>query len=238
MSEEELMVLIREYSLPKGWYSRVLGLQERANYGTKFETRIYEEQVKSGYRLPLHPFTLIFFKHYCLASGKLVPNGWRKLIGLIYLVETSEYGKIIPHKPILAAVYSNLILQMYAFRGIDVIMLRNAREVAAQEKMDDVKDVEMTTLRAEELSKRETDHLARIEALEIRLERARKKIYEMGFLKAKDMFADRFPDIPLDDFVMPVVVSPFGETALPSEAGDATASHPPKDGPSGIAPEP
>ncbi|KAK2989881.1 hypothetical protein RJ640_015213 [Escallonia rubra] len=54
-------------------------------------TRIYEEQVKSGYRLPLHPFALSFFKHYRMAPEQLVSNGWRKLIGLIYLVETSGY---------------------------------------------------------------------------------------------------------------------------------------------------
>ncbi|KAK3008558.1 hypothetical protein RJ639_014431 [Escallonia herrerae] len=70
---------------------RVPALQEPANYGTKFETGIYKEQVKSGYRLPLHPFALSFFKHYHMAPGQLVPNGWRKLVGLIYLVETSGY---------------------------------------------------------------------------------------------------------------------------------------------------
>ncbi|KAK3012083.1 hypothetical protein RJ639_011976 [Escallonia herrerae] len=91
MSTEDLQDLIREYPLPEGWYARLPGLQEPANYGTKFETRIYEEQVKSGYRLPLHPFALRFFKHYRMAPGQLVPNGWRKLAGLIYLVQTSGY---------------------------------------------------------------------------------------------------------------------------------------------------
>ncbi|KAK3019139.1 LOW QUALITY PROTEIN: hypothetical protein RJ639_002870 [Escallonia herrerae] len=56
------------------------------------------------------------------------------------------------------------------------------------------------------------------------------EIYELGFAKAKEMFAERFPDIPLEP--------PSGETILPSEAGDAAASHPPGDGPSGDAPEP
>ncbi|KAK3025710.1 hypothetical protein RJ639_041715 [Escallonia herrerae] len=41
------------------------------------------------------------------------------------------------------------------------------------------------------------------------------EIYEMGFMKAKEMFAERFSDIPLNDFVMPIVVSPSGETAMP-----------------------
>ncbi|KAK3013655.1 hypothetical protein RJ639_009522 [Escallonia herrerae] len=52
---------------------------------------MYEEQVKSGYRLPLHPFALPFFEHYHMALGYLVPNNWRKLVRLIYLVETSGY---------------------------------------------------------------------------------------------------------------------------------------------------
>ncbi|KAK2969724.1 LOW QUALITY PROTEIN: hypothetical protein RJ640_029762 [Escallonia rubra] len=83
--------LIREYPLPEGWYARLPGLGEPANYDTKFETGVYEEQVKSGYRLPLHPFALCFFEHYRMAPGQLVPNGWRKLAGLIYLVQTSGY---------------------------------------------------------------------------------------------------------------------------------------------------
>ncbi|KAK3017034.1 hypothetical protein RJ639_006772 [Escallonia herrerae] len=91
MSTEDLQDLIREYPLPEGWYARLPGLQELANYGTKFETGIYEEQVKSGYRLPLHPFALHFFEHYRMAPWQLVPNGWRKLAGLIYLVQTSGY---------------------------------------------------------------------------------------------------------------------------------------------------
>ncbi|KAK2983379.1 hypothetical protein RJ640_016003 [Escallonia rubra] len=91
MSSEDLQDLIREYPLPEGWYARLPGLGEPANYGTKFETGVYEEQVKSGYRLPLHPFALRFFEHYRMAPGQLVPNGWRKLVGLIYLVQTSGY---------------------------------------------------------------------------------------------------------------------------------------------------
>ncbi|KAK3004032.1 hypothetical protein RJ639_019940 [Escallonia herrerae] len=73
------------------WYARLPGLQEPANYDTKFETGVYEEQVKSGYRLPLHHFALFFFEHYRMAPRQLVPNGWRKLAGLIYLVQTSGY---------------------------------------------------------------------------------------------------------------------------------------------------
>ncbi|KAK2990662.1 hypothetical protein RJ640_024625 [Escallonia rubra] len=76
---------------PEGWYARLPGLQEPTNYGTKFETEIYEDQVKSGYRLPLHPFPLHFFEHYRMAPEQVVPNGWRKLAGLIYLVQTSGY---------------------------------------------------------------------------------------------------------------------------------------------------
>ncbi|KAK3036597.1 hypothetical protein RJ639_031662 [Escallonia herrerae] len=73
-------------TVPEGWYSRLSSLQEPANYGTKFEIGIYEEQVKSGYRLPLDFFALRFVEHYHMAPWQLVPNGWRKLAGLIYLV--------------------------------------------------------------------------------------------------------------------------------------------------------
>ncbi|KAK3009519.1 LOW QUALITY PROTEIN: hypothetical protein RJ639_014925 [Escallonia herrerae] len=75
---------------PKPWYTADEE-SKPANYGTKFEIGIYEEKVKSGYRLPLHPFALRFFEHYHMAPGQLVPNGWRKLVGLIYLVQTSGY---------------------------------------------------------------------------------------------------------------------------------------------------
>ncbi|KAK2967420.1 hypothetical protein RJ640_022352 [Escallonia rubra] len=91
MSNKDLQVFIREYPLPEGWYARLPGLQEPTNYGTEFETGIYEEQVKFGYRLRLHPFVLRFFEHYRMAPGQLVPNGWRKLAGQIYLVQTSGY---------------------------------------------------------------------------------------------------------------------------------------------------
>ncbi|KAK3040720.1 hypothetical protein RJ639_028010 [Escallonia herrerae] len=91
MSTEDLFELIREYPLPEGWYARLPSLQEPTNYGTKFETRTYEKQVKSGYRLHLHPFALRFFEHYHMAPRQLVPNGWRKLTGLISLVQTSGY---------------------------------------------------------------------------------------------------------------------------------------------------
>ncbi|KAK2975435.1 hypothetical protein RJ640_007665 [Escallonia rubra] len=409
MSTEDLQDLLREYPLPEGWYARLPGLGEPANYGTKFETGVYEEQVKSGYRLPLHPFALRFFEHYRMAPGQLVPNGWRKLAGLIYLVQTSgykpdttdfmrvffeiyeplseeqlEWAKIIPPKPIPAGPLippppaipsvsfaetvplemasgseksqqggflgvlqkakgkrnekqpsvelppapkrtrvtpperSPRILEqvsieddpifrprwtlrrddlgmpdshvseqhllhgilprdkeMYASESEMLSRFEMARQVAAEEaqlKREAVKEAQEATHRAEELSKQEEDHLAQIATLEKRLERVKRRaaeevtkardqgirdfldgnagdewlkkrtedgleIYELGFAKANEMFAERFPDIPLDDFVLPAVVSPSGETTMPSEAGDATASHLPEEGPSGDAPE-
>ncbi|KAK3032331.1 hypothetical protein RJ639_035382 [Escallonia herrerae] len=456
MSTEDLQNLIREYPLPEGWYARLPGLQEPANYGTKFETGVYEEQVKSGYRLPLHPFALRFFEHYRMAPGQLVPNGWRKLAGLIYLVQTSgykpdatdfmrvffeicfvkgvancpgwcyihsrqrllkggpksnkgwhsryffidrldkgelpfdrdwnpfckdfknpgkrtpnnqtkhilshiklrgslsideplseeqlEWVKIIPQKPIPAGLsiphpppaipsmssaetvplgeatkcgvapapkkvrvtpperYPRILdqvsieddpifrprwtlrrddlgmpdSQMYASGSEMLSRFEMARQVAAEEaqqKRNAIKEAQEATHRAEELSKREEDYLAKIATLEKRLERVKRKaaeevtkareqgirdfldgnvgdewlkkwtedsleIYELGFTKAKEMFGERFPDIPLEDFVLPAVASPSRETAMPSEARDAAASHPPGEGPSGDAPEP
>ncbi|KAK3015971.1 hypothetical protein RJ639_006306 [Escallonia herrerae] len=66
-------------------------LQAPANYGTDWETGIYKEQVRSGYKLTLHPFALKMFDHYNMAFSQLVPNDWRKLVGFIYLIETSSY---------------------------------------------------------------------------------------------------------------------------------------------------
>ncbi|KAK3029115.1 hypothetical protein RJ639_038820 [Escallonia herrerae] len=471
MSTEDLVEILREYPLSVGWYARLPGLQEPANYGMKYETGIYEEQVKSGYRLPLHPFALRFFEHYHMASGQLVPNGWRKLVGLIYLVQTLgyksdatdfmrvffeiyfvkewnpyckdfenpgkpapnnltkhilshiklrgrlsideplseqqlEWARIIPRMPIpagavtpppaptisstfpaeraslemasgsekmpqggflgvlqkakgkrkekqpsaelppapkktrvippdhslqivekvsveedpifrpiwtlrsndvgmpdsqiseqhlvhgvlprdkeifqnqthetFACSFSQAVYMMYA-SGFEMLSrFEMARQVAAEEaqqKREALKEVEEATRRAEELSKQETDYLTQIETLKRRLERAKRRvaeevkkardqgirdfldgnagdewpkkradngleIYELGFTKAKEMFVELFPDIPLDNFVLPAVISPSGETVLPSEAGDVAASHPPGDGPSGDAPEP
>ncbi|KAK3006481.1 hypothetical protein RJ639_016082 [Escallonia herrerae] len=396
MSIKDLLELIREYPLPEGWYARLPGLQEPANYGTKFKTGIYEEQMKSGYRLPLYPFAICFFDHYCMAPGQLVPNGWRKLVGLIHLVQTSGYepdatdfmsvfqnlfrqrsrqllgmkwlakvGKStqggfldvlqkakgkrkekqssielppIPKKtrvtppdhsphivetvsidedPIFiprwtlmwddigipdsqiseqhlvhrvlprdkevfqnqthetfACSFAQAVYTMYASGSTMLSLFEIVRQVAAevaQQKRDAIKEAEEATCRAEELSKQEADYLAQIETLEKILKRAKRKvaeevtkardqgirdfldrnageewlkkkmddgleIYDMGFMKAKEIFAEHFSDIPLDDFVMPAVVSPSGETAMPSEAGDAAASHPPVEGPSGDAP--
>ncbi|KAK2983032.1 hypothetical protein RJ640_024687 [Escallonia rubra] len=470
MSTEDLQDLLREYPLPEGWYARLLGLGEPANYGTKFEAGVYEEQVKFGYRLPLHPFALRFFEHYRMAPGQLIPNGWRKLVGLIYLVQTSgykldatdfmrvffeicfvkgvancpgwyyihsrqrllkggpksnkgwhsryffvgrldkgelpfdrvwnpfckdfenpgkptpnnqtkhilshiklrgglcideplseeqlEWAKIIPPKPIPAGLqiplhppaihsvssaetvplemasgsgksqqggffgilqkakgkrddlgmpdsqvseqhllhgilpqdkevfqtqphdtfacsFAQAVYTMYASGSEMLSRFEMARQVAAEEahlKREVVKEAQEATHRAEELSRQEEEHLAHIATLEKRLDRVKRKaaeevtkardqgirdflngnagdewlkkqtddgleIYEMGFMKAKEMFVERFPDMPLDDFVMPAVVSPSGETVMPSEVGDAATSHLPGEGPSGDAPE-
>ncbi|KAK3014657.1 hypothetical protein RJ639_009999 [Escallonia herrerae] len=397
MSTEDLQDLIREYPLPEGWYAHLPGLQEPANYGTKFETGIYEEQVKSGYRLPLHPFALRFFEHYNMAPGQLVPNGWRKLAGLIYLVQTSgykpdatdfmrvffeicfvkgvancpgwyyihneplseeqlEWAKIIPPKPIPARLQiPSPLLAIPSMSSAETVPKAKGKRkekqpstelppvpkrtrvtppersprILEQVSIDDdpifrprwtlrcddlgmpdshvseqhllhgilprdkevfqtqthetfacsfaqavytreaIKEAQEASHRAEELSKQEADHLAQIATLEKRLERVKRKAAEevtkardqgistswtemlgtngsrnlrMTALRftslAKEMFAERFPDILLDDFVLPAMISPSGETVLPSEAGDAAASHPPGEGPSGDAPEP
>ncbi|KAK3013943.1 hypothetical protein RJ639_009526 [Escallonia herrerae] len=492
MSTEDLQDLIREYPFPEGWYARLPGLQEPANYGTKFETGIYEEQVKSGYRLPLHPFALRFFEHYRMAPRQLVPNGWRKLASLIYLVQTSgykpdaidfmrvffeicfvkgvancpgwyyihsrqrllkggpksnkgwhsryffvgrldkgelpfdrdwnpfykdfknpgkptpnnltkhilshiklrgglcideplseeqlEWAKIIPPKPIPAGLLipspppaipsmssaETVPLEMASgsgkspkggFLGVlqkakgkrkekqpsaelppvpkrsRVIPPERSPRILEHVSIDDdpifrpwwtlrrddlgmpdsqvseqyllhgilPRDKEVFQTQTHETfacsfaqavytvmsfvstkflfcgrggsSAEEGDYLAKIATLEKRLERIKRKaaeevtkardqgihdfldrnagdewlkkrtedgleIYDLGFTKAKEMFVERFPDIPLEDFVLPAVASPSRETAMPSEAGDAAASHPPGEGPSGDAPEP
>ncbi|KAK3037976.1 hypothetical protein RJ639_030681 [Escallonia herrerae] len=379
----------REYPLPVGWYTRLPGLQEPANYGTKYETKIYEEQVKSGYRLPLHPFALRFFEHYHMAPGQLVPNRWRKLVGLIYLVQTlgykpdatdfmkvffeiwfikgvanspgwyyihsrqrllkggpksnkgwhsryffvgsSDKGKLPFDRewnPYFGAVTpppAHTISSTFPAESASLEMASGSGKAAQGGFLGIVEKVSVEedpifrpiwTLRSDDvgmpdsqiseqhfvhgvlprnkeifqnqthetfacsfaqavytLSKQETEYLAQIKTLEKRLERAKRRaaeevkkardqgipnfldgnaedellkkhaddgleIYELGFAKAKEMFAERFPDIPLDNFILPALISLSRETVLPSEAGDAAASHPPGDGPSGDAPEP
>ncbi|KAK3021333.1 hypothetical protein RJ639_047076 [Escallonia herrerae] len=325
MSTEDLVELLREYPLPVDWYARLPGLQEPANYGTKYETGIYEEQVKSGYRLPLHPFALHFFEHYHMAPRQLVLNGWRKLVGLIYLVQTSGYkldatdfmrvffkicfvkgvancpgwyyihsrqrllkggpksnkaGAVtFPPAPTISSTFPAesaslemasgsgkaaqggfLIVEkvsveedpifhprwtlrsddMYASGSEMLSLFEMTRQVAAkeaQQKREAVKEAEEATHRAEELSIIDfLDGNAGNEWLKKRADDGL-EIYELGFVKAKEMFVERFPDISLDDIILPAVISPSGETVLPLEAGDATASHPPGEGPSGNAPE-
>ncbi|KAK2997993.1 hypothetical protein RJ639_026543 [Escallonia herrerae] len=91
MTKESIVELLREYPLPPPFFARVPTLQEPANYGTNLETSVYEGQIRSGYRVPMHPFAVAFFNHYKMEPGQLVPNKWRKLVGLIYLVQTSGY---------------------------------------------------------------------------------------------------------------------------------------------------
>ncbi|KAK2989445.1 hypothetical protein RJ640_018763 [Escallonia rubra] len=91
MTKESIVELLEECPLPPPFSARVPELQEPTNYGTDLETSVYEGQIRSGYRVPMHPFAVAFFNHYKMAPGQLVPNGWRKLVGLIYLVQTSGY---------------------------------------------------------------------------------------------------------------------------------------------------
>ncbi|KAK3043636.1 hypothetical protein RJ639_000052 [Escallonia herrerae] len=91
MTKESIIKLLKEYPLPPPFSTRVPALQEPANYGKNLETSVYEGQIRSSYRVPMHPFVVTFFNHYKMAPGQLVPNGWRKLVGLIYLMQTSGY---------------------------------------------------------------------------------------------------------------------------------------------------
>ncbi|KAK3021025.1 hypothetical protein RJ639_045156 [Escallonia herrerae] len=84
--------------------------QEPTNYGSDLETSVYEDQIRSGYRLPMHPYTIAFFNYYNMAPAQLVPNGWRKLLGLIYLVRTSGY-------PTMVHDFMRLYLEDYEKKG-------------------------------------------------------------------------------------------------------------------------
>ncbi|KAK2993993.1 LOW QUALITY PROTEIN: hypothetical protein RJ640_005865 [Escallonia rubra] len=111
MTKKELEALLKEYPLPDGRIAWVPELQEPTNYWTDWEMGIYEEQLKSCYRLPLHPFALKVFHHYKMAPGQLVPYGWRKLVGLIYLVETSGY-KVDPTD------FLEVFFELYFVKGV------------------------------------------------------------------------------------------------------------------------
>ncbi|KAK3042689.1 hypothetical protein RJ639_000941 [Escallonia herrerae] len=91
MTKESIVELLEEFPLPPPFSTRVPTLQNPANYGTVLEISVYEGQIRSGYRVPMHPFAVAFFDHYKMAPSQLMPNGWRKLVGLIYLVQTSGY---------------------------------------------------------------------------------------------------------------------------------------------------
>ncbi|KAK2987202.1 hypothetical protein RJ640_029087 [Escallonia rubra] len=91
MTKESIVELLEEFPLPPPFSARVPALQEPANYGMDLETSVYEGQIRSCYRIPMHPFVVAFFNHYKMALGQLVPNGWRKLVGLICLVQTLGY---------------------------------------------------------------------------------------------------------------------------------------------------
>ncbi|KAK2977791.1 hypothetical protein RJ640_029836 [Escallonia rubra] len=91
MTKDSIVELLEEIPLPPPFSAWVPALQEPANYGTDLESSVYEGQIRSGYRVLMHPFAVAFFNHYKMAPGQLVPNGWRKLVGLIYLVQTSGY---------------------------------------------------------------------------------------------------------------------------------------------------
>ncbi|KAK2982597.1 hypothetical protein RJ640_024657 [Escallonia rubra] len=91
MTKESMIELLEEFPLHPPFSAGVPALQEHTNYDTDLETSVYEGQIKSGYRILMHPFAVAFFNYYKMAPGQLVPNGWRKLVGLIYLVQTSEY---------------------------------------------------------------------------------------------------------------------------------------------------
>ncbi|KAK3026344.1 hypothetical protein RJ639_042641 [Escallonia herrerae] len=91
MTKESIIELLEDIPLPPPFSARVPALQEPANYGTDLETSVYEGQIRSGHRVPMHSFAVAFFNHYKMAPGQLVPNRWRKLFGLIYPVQTSGY---------------------------------------------------------------------------------------------------------------------------------------------------
>ncbi|KAK2977831.1 hypothetical protein RJ640_001754 [Escallonia rubra] len=321
MSNGELEEVLEKFPLLKGYTARVLELQEPVNYGTNTEMCTYEGQVRLGYRLHLHPFVVVVFNHYKIAPCQLVPNGWRKLVSLIYLVETSGFkadvedlmkvyfemcivknvancpgwyyiynflrcsevkkrktpkgkrkekspiGELppVPKKASVSPLRSppHIIegisieedpifrprwtirrgdtglpnIYAYAYSSQMLAQFDMARDMAYQielekrEALANSNDSEQLALKkkyerakkneAEAVNKWIQDYLDG-NASEEWLKKSTKdglEIYELAFQKAKDMFKQRFPQLPLDDFIMPAFGSPSWKTATPTEGG-------------------
>ncbi|KAK2991709.1 hypothetical protein RJ640_014987 [Escallonia rubra] len=116
----------------------------------------------------------------------------------LFFCLSSVFGKILLSFPsafvlsFIQLIIPIFVLQMYACRAQMLSRFEMERDVAAvedQEKRDAVNQAVEATLRAEELSKREANHLAHTEALERRLDREKKKIAE-----ARDQGIQNFLD--------------------------------------------
>ncbi|KAK3008395.1 hypothetical protein RJ639_013607 [Escallonia herrerae] len=261
MSTEDLLELLREYPLPEGvtncsgWYyihsrQRLLKGGPKSNKGwhSKYFFIGHSDKGKLPFDREWNPYCKDFEN-----LGKPAPNNLTKHIlshiklrGGLFIDEPLseqqlEWARIIPPKPVQAGVVTppsaptisstfpaesapldSQISEQHLVYGV----LPRDKEVFQNQTHDTFSCFAQAVYMEcwdEWLKKRADDGL---------------EIYELGFVKAKEMFTERFPDIPLDDFVLPAVISPYGETVLPSEAGDVAASHPPGEGPSGDAPEP
>ncbi|KAK3001660.1 hypothetical protein RJ639_021656 [Escallonia herrerae] len=286
MSTEDLVELLWEYPLPIGWYARLPGLQEPANYGTKngqwkwknAEGKRKEKQPSA--ELPPAPKKarvippdhspqivekvsvkedLIFHPRWTLRSndvGMLDSQILEQHLVHGVLPRDKEIFQNQTHET-FACSFAQAVYTMYASGSEMLSRFEMARQVAAEEarqKREALKEAEEATRRAEELNRdfgeeTGTGQEARDQGIRDFLdgnagdEWLKKRaddgleIYELGFAKAKEMFAERFPDIPLGDFVLPAMVSPSGETIMPVDARDAAASHLPREGPSSDAPE-
>ncbi|KAK2994225.1 hypothetical protein RJ640_006845 [Escallonia rubra] len=240
MSTEDLLELIREYPLPEGW-------------------------------IPLHRFALRFFEHYRMAPGQLVPNGWRKLAGLIYL-----WAKIIPLKPIPAGLSipplppaipsvssaETVPLEMASGSGksqhggfLGILQKAKGKQKDKQPSVELPPAPKKTRVTPPERSPRILDQVSIDDDPIFRprwtlkmMERVKKRAVE-EVTKARDQGIRDFLDENTGDEwlkkrtedgleIYELVVSPSGETAMPSEAGDAAASHLPGEGLSGDAPGP
>ncbi|KAK2971659.1 hypothetical protein RJ640_010900 [Escallonia rubra] len=196
MTRESIMELLEEFPLPPPFSARVPALQEPANYGTDLETSVYEDQIKSGYRILMHPFTVAFFNYYKMTPGQLVPNGWRKLVGLIYLVQTSGYpvtvhdfmrlylevcyiknkwlAKVKAQKETFKAYCYTSQMQYMFTMAIDMARNAETEKIAAVGKVDKL-DKEVKDLKTEN-----ADLLTKLGRLEKRYEKFRHEKAEIG----------------------------------------------------------
>ncbi|KAK2995584.1 hypothetical protein RJ640_000060 [Escallonia rubra] len=166
MTKKELETLLKQNPLLGEWISLVPELQEPANYGTDWVICIHEEQLRSGYRLHLHPFTLKNVR-------PLQDGAWLACAQWLEEVVAKANNPCDLKRTGMPTMHSYDIQMLSRFEM--------AREVAAhkgQEKREVIAQTEEVVKRAQKLTKRETNLFGQVEVLEKRLERARKKAVE------------------------------------------------------------
>lgn len=87
---DDVSRLSSQYSIPVEFEIRIPGEADRANDPGPGQLCLYEESLKAGLRLPLHPFVVGVLRGFHLAPAQLAPNAWRCIFAM--LVAAYEKG--------------------------------------------------------------------------------------------------------------------------------------------------